>query len=89
MPARRTLALALLAVLGVAAAGALLIPLGCDDGCPPDCGDCLACGLLADAVVAAPACRGLARAGVVPSLGRSLRTASPRPLDHVPLSAAA
>lgn len=86
MPAARLLALASLALLVIAAAGTLLLPLGCEDVCAPDCGDCLACSLVADVTVSAPSSLGLVSAGVLPGPAPFFPSASPRLLDHVPLS---
>jgi hypothetical protein len=85
MPAGRLLALALLALAAAMTGGSLLLPADCDDACPPHCGDCLACGLVADVAGSTPPGLGLAPVGVVPSRGDSRLSVSARLLDHVPL----
>ncbi len=86
MQRRRLLAFLLLALTALPVAGALVDSDECDDVCPPDCGDCIGCGLVA---VESPIPRILALLGVSeaqlpPAVAT---TAGPlRQLDHVPLA---
>jgi hypothetical protein len=90
MPGRRTFALLLLVLAAFAAAGPLLLPADCDDeGCPPACGDCLACGLVADRAPLPMLAARLVSVAVAPLSRTALPSFSPRQLDHVPLSTTA
>jgi hypothetical protein len=89
MASRRVVGCVLLLAVGLTTAGLLLFEGECSEECPPDCGDCLACGLMADH----PAVPTLAAGLAVGSLRRPGHAFLPaflaRQLDHVPLRALA
>jgi len=89
MSARRSVALALVALPLVALLGGLLLPEECADTCSPDCGDCLTCSMVAVVAGPPPGAVRLASASLALGAGQAVPSVSRRPLDHVPLSRAA
>jgi hypothetical protein len=83
------LAVVALALVALAAMGASLSLAGCADDCAPDCGDCLSCGLVADATPAPPQLADLVRCGLASAPALVTASTAPGTLDHVPLAAAA
>jgi hypothetical protein len=86
MRSRHSLAYLLLVLVALTAAGPLLLSVDCgDDNCPPACGDCFGCGLVADQPAPPVLVARLTSAALASSPRVAIPSSSPRQLDHVPL----
>ena len=86
MRGRRVLVLLLLGFVSLMALGPLFAGL-CADDCPPDCGDCVACGLLACSAAVPTLAASVTSTALPASLPSAPSLSAPRQLDHVPLLA--
>ena len=87
MEARRLLGVLLVATVLLVTAGTLFLADDCEEDCSPTCGDCTACGLVADRAAPPPLPARLAGTLVATPLAVALPSSPPRQLDHGPLAA--